>query len=261
MTRSLETAAQVANLGCRLDAIDNSDTQTLARFAAATTGELPARLLPHQGNIGFGRSHNRLMAQAFDDGAMYYLVLNADGFLHPEALHRLVECAERHKGLALVEARRFPNEHPKIYDFKTLETPWCSAACLLIPRRFYAEIGGFDEGFFVFCEDVDLSWRARLAGAQCLLAADAFFFQDVLDRAPSDFVRWHMGLSMKRLLSRWCDDPPPAKLIGHLKAMLADLPEEAKMVGSRPGERLKARGLGKIADFNHYFGFAPFRWA
>ena len=48
----------------------------------------------------------------------------------------------------------------------------CGAACL-IPRRVFAELGGFDEAFFVSHEDVDLSYRARLRGYRCVYVADA----------------------------------------------------------------------------------------
>jgi GT2 family glycosyltransferase len=48
----------------------------------------------------------------------------------------------------------------------------CGAA-FLIPRAIFAQLGGFDENFFMVYEDVDLSYRARLAGYACWYAADA----------------------------------------------------------------------------------------
>jgi N-acetylglucosaminyl-diphospho-decaprenol L-rhamnosyltransferase len=48
----------------------------------------------------------------------------------------------------------------------------CGAA-FMIDREFFERLGGFDEHFFMVYEDVDLSYRARLAGARCFLAADA----------------------------------------------------------------------------------------
>jgi GT2 family glycosyltransferase len=48
----------------------------------------------------------------------------------------------------------------------------CGAA-FLIPREIFERLGGFDERFFMVYEDVDLSYRARLAGFGCWYAADA----------------------------------------------------------------------------------------
>jgi N-acetylglucosaminyl-diphospho-decaprenol L-rhamnosyltransferase len=92
---------------------------------------------------------------------------------HYDCLERLVAAAERDTRAALIEAAQFPIEHPKAYDPVTLETNWCSAACLLIRRDAFLELGGFDEGLFLYCEDVDLSWRAWLAGWRCLYVQGA----------------------------------------------------------------------------------------
>ena len=123
-----------------------------------------AQLTSSATNIGFGRAQNHLMGRAFADGAEFYLALNPDAMLHPDALVEMVSVARRNKGRALVEAAQFPEELPKNFDPLTLDTPWASGCCLLIPSAIHAAIGGFDENMFLYCEDVDLSWRARDAG-------------------------------------------------------------------------------------------------
>ncbi|MFH0830455.1 MAG: glycosyltransferase family 2 protein, partial [Parcubacteria group bacterium] len=48
------------------------------------------------------------------------------------------------------------------------ETPWCSGAAQLINRRALQRSGLFDEHFFMYCEDVDLSWRMWAKGYRCI---------------------------------------------------------------------------------------------
>lgn len=255
LDRSARTSADVAGVTYSLLAIDNSDQVQAADMPAE------AQLLPSEGNIGFGKGHNRLMEQAFRDGAEGYLALNPDGFLHPEAIAALVRYRDATQGLALVEARQFPNEHPKIYDSVTGETPWCSGACLLIPRPLHERIGGFDDGFFMYCEDVDLSWRARMSAMGCRMAADALFFHDVLDRPQSDFARWHMAISMRRLIAKWARRVPP-KLVANVDAALEDAPETVLNQGSEvPKSPDAAYVRSGVADFSNFYGFAEFRWS
>ena len=66
---------------------------------------------------------------------------------------------------AMVEARQTPIEHQKEYDIKTLETQWATTACTVIRGDVFRKIGGFDaDTFFLYCDDLDFSWRLRLAG-------------------------------------------------------------------------------------------------
>ncbi|MBU6428638.1 MAG: glycosyltransferase, partial [Cyanobacteria bacterium REEB65] len=113
-------------------------------------------------NVGFGAGHNALFAAAQEAGVAfdYDLCVNPDAILHRDAVARLVGFARQHQNEGLFEARQFPREHPKPYDPQTFETPWCSGCVLLVPRAVYERIGGFDPEFFMYCEDVDLSWRA-----------------------------------------------------------------------------------------------------
>ncbi|MCY0388758.1 glycosyltransferase family 2 protein [Robbsia sp. Bb-Pol-6] len=150
-------------------------------------------------NLGFGGGHNTLFASS-DPVSTAYLCLNPDGFMHPRCLEVMLESARKQHWSGIFEAIQEPVMHPKRFDPKTGTTAWCSAACLLIPASLYREIRGFDEDFFLYCEDVDLSWRAKAAGQRCFTCAQAWFFHYAEDRGDRQIEIWR---SAHLLAHKW----------------------------------------------------------
>ncbi len=217
-----------------------------------TAGIPRVRRLPSDGNIGFGAGHNRLMADAFAAGAEVYIAVNPDGMLHPDAVTALLQEVQATQNRALVEAVQFPEEHPKFYDPATLDTAWASGACLAIPKKIYETIGGFDEIFFLYCEDVDFSWRARAAKFSIKVCPRALFFHRVTNRAPDPLTERRFRESGVILARKWRN---PA----FEQTLLSDL----RRGGHRPPD-VKPPGVPlewqAVADFSHLFHFAPARW-
>ncbi len=119
-------------------------------------------VLTNSRNVGFGAAQNRAIGQG---DAPFVLILNPDAALPADCLARLLQTAVADDSrTAAWEPRQVPYEHPKKYDPVTMTTPWCSAAALLVRRSAFEEAGGFDARFFLYCEDVDLSWRVRRNG-------------------------------------------------------------------------------------------------
>jgi hypothetical protein len=115
-----------------------------------------------RGNLGFGRAVNAALPGILDD---FILLLNQDAIPEPGALRGLL--AEAHADepdVAAWEMRQIPYEHPKDYDPVTGETGWCSGAALLLRTTALRDVAGFEPRFFMYGEDVDLSWRLRCAG-------------------------------------------------------------------------------------------------
>ena len=56
---------------------------------------------------------------------------------------------------------------------------WLSGACLALHEQVWSAIGGFDEGYFLYWEDVDLSWRCVTAGATLRVRTDLDVVHDV----------------------------------------------------------------------------------
>lgn len=79
--------------------------------------------------------------------------------------------------IGMVEARQIPIEHPKSYDLFTMEQTWGAMACVVVPSEVYRELGGLDEqNFFMYCDDVDFSWRIRLSGRKILYSPNTPVF-------------------------------------------------------------------------------------
>jgi hypothetical protein len=112
---------------------------------------------------GFAENHNLLFRTFNPSGA--FILINPDCIATENLIDVLVNAYERdQKTIGIVEASQWPFEHPKEFDANTGETPWASGACVLVSSKCYEEIGGMDERYFLYAEDVDMSWSAWLSG-------------------------------------------------------------------------------------------------
>jgi GT2 family glycosyltransferase len=126
-------------------------------------------------NLGSAAGHNRLLTSASTDLLM---ILNPDVLPSPTLFEELIADLGK-PGVGLVEARQIPIEHQKDFDLETGETSWASTACAMGPTRLFHELNGFDsDTFFLYCDDVDFSWRIRLAGYKVVHTCGAFVFHD-----------------------------------------------------------------------------------
>lgn len=210
-----------------------------------------AGVLPTGGNVGFGAGHNRLMRAAWEGGAAFYLALNPDAALHPDALGALLRMAHAAGGRALVQAQQFPAEHTVSYDPGTFDTPWISGACILIPRPVFDAIGGFDDVFFMYCEDVDLSWRARAAGLRTLTCPAALLFHPTTDRTLDRATHERFLDSGLKLAVKWRSPAFAAYARSEIALHGVGEPDVSGVVPVADAT---------IADFEHGFAFAPGRW-
>jgi GT2 family glycosyltransferase len=216
---------------------------------------VPLRRLPFQGNLGFGKGTNVLLREAFSvKSCDWFLCVNPDGLLHQALLKALIWNSLDWPN-SLIEARQFPEEHPKPYDPESGLTPWASGACLLIPRRIYEVVGGFDPHFFMYEEDVDFSWRARAAGFSIRVAPNALFSHPVLNRTHSRVVEGYCLASARYLAHKW-------RRTDIQKSCEETLCQQGfvsrKHLSRFPRGLRVSRALAALANFS--IGRAPLRW-
>jgi hypothetical protein len=126
-------------------------------------------------NRGSAGGNNDLFGS---DGGELVLIVNPDCYASPTFLAELCE-GLRDPGVGVADGRQVPLEHPKDFDRTTGDCSWASGACMMVRRSVIDRIGGFDEGsFFMYCDDVDFSWRARLSGYRVVYRPTACVFHD-----------------------------------------------------------------------------------
>ena len=146
---------------------------------------------------------NRGFAAANNIGARiakgrWLALLNSDAFPQPDWLARLIQAAESNPEFSFFASRQLQANRPSLLDgagdiYHLSGQAWrqysgypadrfglasaevfgaCAAAALYL-REIFLQVGGFDEDFFSYYEDVDLSFRLRLQGFRCLYVPNA----------------------------------------------------------------------------------------
>ncbi len=172
-------------------------------------------------NLGSGGGSNRL-AEPYDSELL--LVLNPDA--HPEP-RLLVELAGTltDPGVGACDARQLPLEHPKAHDRTTGDASWVSGACMALRRTVFDQVEGFAAEYFpLYCDDVDISWRIRLAGWRVVHNPAALVFHDKRLSAEGRVVAseteryWSLYAGML-LARRYGRDDLMAPILAHVEAI------------------------------------------
>ncbi|WP_431245704.1 glycosyltransferase family 2 protein [Leifsonia xyli] len=173
--------------GARTVVVDNRTTDdersAMRRLAAAEGWEL----VEPESNLGFGLGMNAGAERALAAGATRLLLLNPDASIEPEDVTALLASAGgdprvllaprilRPDGSVWFDGSDLHLKDGRITASRKREQlgltaadveQWLSGACLLVTAELWRAIGGFGDGYFLYWEDVELSYRARRAGAR-----------------------------------------------------------------------------------------------
>jgi len=181
-----------------------SDAQ-LAEMRARYGQAIEIRYVYFGENLGSASGHNKL---GLDNPCDYLLIRNPDVVVAPRLLERFLEVFND-PTVGMVEAKQLPIEHPKDYQRQTGETEWATTACAMFSAQTFRELEGFDaSSFFLYCDDVDFSWRVRLLGKRVIFHAAAVCFHDkrVSDKGqwqPSEAERYYSLEASLMLAHKW----------------------------------------------------------
>jgi GT2 family glycosyltransferase len=184
--------ASLEGSGAEILLVDNASRDNSLALVEERFPEV--EVLPQEENLGFSAANNLAASRAAGDAL---LLLNADAWLEPGALDLLSTRLERRSEVGLVAPRLcYPNGQRQFSwspargvigeALQKLRNPfearrwvhgplarsiarlagrvWYSAACVLMRGEAWRSVGGFDEAFFMYFEDVDLCLRLEAAG-------------------------------------------------------------------------------------------------
>lgn len=185
--------------------------------------DFPLRILTNTRPKGFGANHN---AAFWESRGRYFCVLNPDIRLEHDPFPALVDCLKEPRtgvvapvirdpvGRLEDHVRSFPTPwtilHKALFgrgldDAIGTEYPdWVAGMFMLFPREVFDEIGGFDERYFLYYEDVDLCARLAAGGRRVRVchAVSAIHAARRESRRSLRYMRWHLSSMLRFFLRR-----------------------------------------------------------
>lgn len=187
--------------------VDNASSDGSADYVQVSFPQV--KLVRSEANLGFAAAANLGAEQAT---TRYVAFLNPDTVVEPGWLEALTDAleADSSAGLAtsqivlLADKQRVNTCGNEVHcsgitlcrglgrardgQAAVSEVPAVSGAAFAIRAELFRELGGFDPSFFMYMEDTDLSWRARLAGYRCLYVPSSVVRHDYALRFGPDKV-------------------------------------------------------------------------
>lgn len=212
--RCLDAVSAQTVAPARVLVVDNASTDRSCDNLAARYPQV--ELIRLDRNVGFAAANNVAASRATD--CKWLALLNPDAFPDPRWLEQLLLAASRHPDDVCFGSRLLQADAPQmldgvgdVYHFsglvwreargRTMSARYLEereifspcAAAALYRRDVFVALGGFDEDYFCYVEDVDFGFRLRLMGHRCLYVPGAVVLHkgSALSGRRSDFAIYH----------------------------------------------------------------------
>jgi GT2 family glycosyltransferase len=192
---------RIQSLGCQIIVVENGSTDGSLEFISQTYPEI--ELVIHQKNLGFAAGVNAGIKRAIANNSDYVALFNNDAVAEKDWLQNLTKVMEQNDKTGIVTCKfldikaeyldstgdqyttwglPYPRGRGELasnkYDEQT-EIFAASGGASLYRISMLKQIGLFDEDFFAYYEDVDISFRAQLAGWKVIYAPKAVAYHQI----------------------------------------------------------------------------------
>lgn len=189
--------------------VDNASRDGSLEAARGMYGR--AHFIINERNAGFAAGMNVGIKFALGKGAKYVWVMNNDTVVGKDSLRKLVDVAEHENGCAIfspliltpsgatwfsaghIDYIRMRAEHvipSNDFGAESYESGYLSGCALFFPRKTIEKVGLFDEDYFLYYEDADLSLRAKATGCRLLVAPKSVIVHGERSTNNSEKVYW-----------------------------------------------------------------------
>ena len=185
----------------------------------------PVKIVRNSLPKGFSANHNQAFSRSV---GRFFCVMNPDIRFDSNPFPELLACLQAssagvvaplvvgQNGTPEDSARRFPTPlrflcrifgKCKGIDYPVKNEPifpdWVGGMFMLIPMNVFSEVGGFDTGYFLYYEDVDLCARLTLLGYKITLCPEAVVIHNARrdSHANPRYLRWHISSALRFFLS------------------------------------------------------------
>lgn len=184
---------------------------------------LPVNIIRNSQRKGFGHNHNDAFAQSLGQA---FIIVNPDIRFHDQPFDQLWKNLRQPRvgccaplvmspaGLAEDSARAFPSlttiikrfllgAQQKTVDYSTsqdsIAVDWTAGMFIAFNRQAYQAVNGFDQGYFMYYEDVDICMRLKFAGCKVMIAPQVQVIHDAqrTSRKKLSYFRWHFVSALR----------------------------------------------------------------
>lgn len=231
---------------------NHSDDDSIGILRNRLGEQMGVRIVEIPANLGYSRGNNRGAAYA---KGKYLLITNPDNELEPGALEHMVRTLEQDASIGIIALklvhpdgtrrdsfRRFPSAmdiilkrlplrklaHKRLERYlrrqeeptDPIDADWVVGTCILISAELFRSLGGFDERFFLFFDDIDLCRRCWITGKRVVFdprisarerqerLSEGGMFSLLMSRVG----RTHIASAIKYFW-KWRGQPLPAKTL------------------------------------------------
>lgn len=171
------------------------------------------KIKPQSQNLGFAKANNLALKWGLENNYNFFALINPDAFVSKNFLRPLLAVFQKFPTAGIAQPMILQKKNPSLINtagnslhflglstlnhynqefqpknWQIQEIPVASGAAMIIKKEVFAKIGLFNDDFFLYFEDTEFCWRARLAGFSVWLEPKSLVYHDyIFKQNPARF--------------------------------------------------------------------------